>query len=124
MFILKHILGKIFGFLAYAYLIGKYGYYRGQQVIYQKIQENRAILDKLLKYYVENPLRDSVDFLKGNYKFYKENITVDRLSNKVIEQYSDDSLSGYGNLVFQGGCLSKNSNVAKFYPFYILCYSN
>jgi SAM-dependent methyltransferase len=102
-FILKHILGRVFGFLAYTYLIGKYGYYQGQQIIYQKIQQNTGILDKLLKYYVENPLKESVDFLQGNYQFYKNSIAVDRLSNKVIEQYSDDSLSGYGDIIFQGG---------------------
>lgn len=103
MFILKHIFGKIFEFLAYTYLVGKYGYYRGQQIIYHKIQENKQYLDKLLKYYVENPLKDSVDFLKGSHQFYKNNIFIDRLSSKCIEQYSDDSLSGYGDVIFQGG---------------------
>ncbi len=103
MFILKHIFGKIFGFLAYTYLVGKYGYYRGQQIIYHKIQENKQYLDKLLKYYVENPLKDSVDFLKGSHQFYKNNIFINRLSSKCIEQYSDDSLSGYGDVIFQGG---------------------
>lgn len=104
MFVLKHLIGRILGFVIYSYLIGKHGYYRGQQIMYQRMQAQRcSFLNKILKNYIENPLQESALFLKRNLDFYKNNIDSCRLSTKVIEEYSDDSLAGYGDVDFKCG---------------------
>lgn len=75
--------------------IQRYGFYKGFQLLYRKFIT--------CEYMIQNPLL-VLDFdykLKNEYNFQRENYKNERVSDICIKQYSDDSLSGYGELDFQ-----------------------
>ena len=115
LFVIKHIFGKILGFLFFTYITGKYGYYRGGQKIYLNIQQQN-FLGKILHYYIENPLSESANFIKENLAYRNKNLSNSRLSDLVIAQYGDDSLMGYGAKDFQSDLMLENQQRAQVIP--------
>jgi SAM-dependent methyltransferase len=103
MLVLKLLAADTLGLALYSYYIGRYGFYKGQQAVYGKIQSQNSIIGKILRVYVEKPFEQSRLFIKQNWDFCKENISKDRLSAMAVEQYSDDSLSGYGDTDYNKG---------------------
>lgn len=89
-----------FGILFYIFTCIRKGWYRGGQIMLDSVQgEENTFTKRTALALFSTPLRS----LFREYENYEKNIERDRLSTVVIEDYSDDSLMGYGDQHFDKG---------------------
>ena len=92
----------IIGMLISSFLFMVGSPYQGRQKIYKIIQGKKSSLaTKSLKAYYSNDFELQSRNLKKDIRFLEENLCRDRLSDRVVEIYSGDSLDGYGDTDFQ-----------------------
>jgi hypothetical protein len=97
---IKSGLKIVAGFTIYMGYSLIFGAYRGGQMFYSVAQtEGKSIGVVCAIALFESPLFE----IMKNYAFLKENKNNSRLSSLTVDQYSDDSLSGYGDKEFTKG---------------------
>lgn len=87
------------GMLLYSILFCLYHGYGARTRFYRAAQEDTDLFHGIALRFVRSPLRR----LFLDYEFLEENKDRDRLTARAVDQYSDDSLQGYGDAEYTKG---------------------
>ena len=101
---IKHIFAVSLGAIFFHFYIAKYKPYYAAQRVYDILQSNsNTVIKKSLLAYITNDYQVKKKQVRDDYRFYLKHKDKDQLSKRVVDQYSDDSLKGYGDLIYDKG---------------------
>ncbi len=85
----------VLGFALYMLILLRHGGYRGFRKFYRIAQQDEPSITRTL---VLNFLNSPLSVVFNNYRFLKDNINKERLTETIIQQYGDYEVGGYANI--------------------------
>ncbi|MBF0555996.1 MAG: methyltransferase domain-containing protein [Nitrospirae bacterium] len=97
-----NIINIALGFILLLFYIFKNrGIEKGMAILYRKAQEtgNVSLTSKICNIFLKNPIRQ----IFVDYQYLEEHLEVERIPQRVIDAYCDDSLQGYADFKYSKG---------------------